>query len=167
MVQEQRHFTKGSNLDTHRCKSFQPQKTLKQKEVKWIIKINAHYDRLIPPTWEYYYYYSFGSISDKHLQTRKQGLLTQHHVTVRETLWNICVFSCSQDNSVSVVSATGWTTEEPHLYSRQAWVFSSSKCPGQLQGPSSLLFNGYCEFSEQGIQLIIHLHMHSWSSQTS
>jgi len=48
-------------------------------------KINAHYDRLIPPTWEYYYY-SFGSISDKHFQTRKQGLLTQHQVTVRETL---------------------------------------------------------------------------------
>lgn len=115
-------------FDTHCCKSFQPQRRLKQKEVKWIT--NAHCDRLIPPAWEYYY--CFGSISDKEFQTKKQGLLTQRQITVTETLWNICVYSCSQDGSVSVVSTTGWTTEESHLYSCQAWVFSSSKCPGQL-----------------------------------
>lgn len=107
--------------------------------MKWII--NVHYDRLIPLTWEYYYH-CFGSISDKHFQTRKQGLLTQIHVTVRETLWNIYVCSCSQDSSVSVVSATEWTTEESHLYSCHARVFSSSNCPGQLQGPTCFLFNG-------------------------
>ena len=57
---------------------------------------------------------------DKHFQTKKQGLLTQRHVTVTETLRNICVPTCGQDGSVSVVSATGWTAEESHLYSCQA-----------------------------------------------
>ena len=136
MAQLECHFTKGSNLDTHRRKSFQPQKRLTQKEVKWII--NAHYDTVIPPTWEYYhYYYCFGSISDKHFQTRKQGLLTQHHVTVTEILWNICVFSCNQDSSVSVsYRMDNWGITSLFLSGTSLLIFQlSSPPPGSNQLP--------------------------------
>jgi hypothetical protein len=61
------------------------------------------------------------------------------------------VHLCSQESSVCVVSATGWTTEESHLYSWQVWVFSPSNWPGQLQGQTSFQFNGYCELSQQDI----------------